>query len=109
MVKLDKATFIKLAEAYINDYDFLSELDSKKRELADKYGIEKDFLGMDYFGGKLTETVFDLLGEEFAYWYCDCDKDFDKYNKGVELPDGTHPTASCLEDLWEYSCKQEEE
>ena len=101
--QVDKATFIALAEAFVKDYDYLDALDNSQRELADKYNIEPDFLGLPYFGGNLFPTVSNLLGDDFSYWYYDCERDFDKFNKNIEYKDGSHPDVHSLEDLWEFS------
>lgn len=103
--QVDEATFVALAEAFIKDYSYLDELDNAQRELADKFGIEKDFLGLPYFGGNLFTAVSNLLGDDFSYWYYDCEQSFEKFNDGVTLKDGTHPDVHSLSDLWDFSKK----
>lgn len=109
MTPLDKETWLKLAEAYVKDFSYLDKLDNVKRQLAEEHGIEKDFLGLDYFGGNLFNEVSTLLGDDFSYWYFDCERDFKRYNKNTTYPDGSHPKVKNLADLWEETCKQENE
>lgn len=106
--QVDEPTFLALAEAYVKDYSYLDELDNMQRELADKYTIEKDFLGLPYFGGNLFTAVSNLLGDDFSYWYYDCEQSFDKFNKNVTFKDGTHPDIHSLSDLWAFSKNLEE-
>lgn len=101
--KVDRPTFVTLANAYVKDFGYLNELDNTTRALADKYSIEKDFLGIPYFGGNLFNVVLDLLGDDFSYWFYDCEKSFDKFNENVTFSDGSHPDIHSLEDLWKFS------
>lgn len=106
--RIDEKTFVTLAEAYIKDYGYLNELDNTTRALADKYNVEKDFLGIPYFGGNLFSVVSDLLGDDFSYWHYDCEQNFEEFNKRITFPDGTHPTVHSLNDLWAFSAVEAE-
>ena len=106
-MKLDKQEFIKLAEAYLKDDEYLTKLDSATFELAKKYDIEQDFLGLTFSqGSNLFRAVYELLSDSddwFGYWLCECEKDFDKFNRNVTLKDGTHPNIHSLEDLYDFA------
>lgn len=106
--KVDRNTFVALAKAFIKDYSYLDELDNTQRSLAEKFGIETDFLGLPYFGGNLFDTVIELLGDDFSYWYYDCEQSFDKFNENITFPDDTHPDIHSLEDLWKFSRVEQE-
>lgn len=105
-MNLTKEQFIRLANAYQKDDEYISTLDSFMRENAERFGIETDFLGLDFgFGSNLFREVYSLLQDEddnFGYWLCECDKDWDKFNKNITLLDGTHPNCHSFEDLYDF-------
>lgn len=80
----------------------------QKIRVAEKHGVDTDFIGTDYFSGPMTSAVEGLLGEDFCYWYYDCNESFSKFNNGVTLPDGSHPDVHTLEDLYDFSKREEE-
>lgn len=104
-----KEVFVILAKAYKKDMDYLNELDNLIREKATQYGIETDFLGLPYFGGHMSNEILELLGDDFSYWYYDCESDFNKFNKNIKFPDGSHPKVYSLEDLFDFSKEEQEE
>ncbi len=104
-----KEVFVLLAEAYKKDMDYLNDLDNTIRNKANEYDIETDFLGLPYFGGHLGHEVLDLLGDDFSYWYYECECDFEKFNKNIEFPDGSHPKVYSLGDLFDFSVVKEED
>ena len=101
--KVSKEDFIPLAEALVEFKSYFDELDNSRRELAKKHNIETDFIGNDYFGGRLESAVLDLLGSDFEYWFYDCEKDFETFNKAVTLKDGKKPNVRNLSDLYDLS------
>ena len=104
----DKEVFVALAKAYINDVTYLDELYDTTCNTAQKYNIETDFLGFTYFSGKMGETILDLLGDDFSYWYYECDQSFEKFNDNIEYSDGTHPEVYSLSDLFDFSTEESE-
>lgn len=104
----DEEIFIALAKAYINDVTYLDELYDMTHNTAQKYNIETDFLGLTYFSGKMGETILDLLGDDFSYWYYECEQSFEEFNKRITFADGTHPTVYSLNDLWAFSAVEAE-
>ena len=69
--KVDRQTFVTLANAYVKDFGYLNELDNTTKALADKYSIEKDFIGIPYFCGNFFNVFADLLCDDFSYWFYD--------------------------------------
>lgn len=106
---MTKAEWAKLAQAYADESGYWDELYSAKRELAKKHHIETDFIGNDYFFGPLASVALEMLGDEFSYWFYDCERDFDALNSKITHPDGSHPDVHSLEDLYEYSRKEDDE
>lgn len=106
---MTKEEWVKLAEAYADESSYWEELYLSKRKLATKYHIETDFIGNDYFFGPLALAALEMLGDEFSYWCDECGRDFDVFNSKITHPDGSHPDVHSLEDLYEYSRKEDDE
>lgn len=101
--KLSKEAFIKLAEAYSKQEKYENELKSSVHSLAEKYKIYTGFIGLTNTSDLIMDVVLDLLGDDFSYYFYDCEESFDRFNKNTTLADGTHPNVKDFGELWEYS------
>lgn len=99
---MTKTEWLKLAKAYIAESGYWHELYELKIKTAEKHGIGTDFVGNDYFDGPLTTAIEDLLGDDFCYWYYDCDQSFEAFNKRTTFADGSHPNVKSLEEIYDY-------
>lgn len=99
---MTKLEWIKLADAFIKEAGYWSELYETKIKLAKKHHIASDFIGNDYFSGPLTSTIEDLLGEDFCYWLYDCGQSYKLFNEKTINKDGTHPDVQSLGELYDY-------
>lgn len=99
--RLSKEAFIKLAEAYSNQKNCEKELNDSINFIIKKYKNYIGFVGPDL----IADVILNLLGDDFSYYFYDCNEDFDKFNKNNTLADGTHPKVNNLGELWEFSQK----
>lgn len=106
--KLSKEAFIKLAEAYSNQEKYENELNSSLKSITKKYDVYLDFVCLPIDSGLIMNVVLDLLGDDFSYYFYDCNKDFDRFNKNTTLADGSHPNVKDFGELWEFSQKYSE-
>lgn len=103
--KLDKKAFIKLAEAYSKQENYEKELSNNLETINEKYKVYMGFVGFPSASDLIMDVVLDLLGEDFSYYFYDCNESFDKFNKNTTLADGTHPNVKDFGELWEFSQK----
>ena len=103
--KLNKEAFIKLAEAYSKQENYEKELSNNLETINEKYKVYMGFIGLSNSSGLIMDVVLDLLGEDFSYYFYDCNESFDKFNKNTTITDGTHPTVKDFCELWEFSQK----
>lgn len=103
--RLNKEAFIKLAEAYSKQENYEKELSNNLETINEKYKVYMGFVGFPSASDLIMDVVLDLLGEDFSYYFYDCNEDFDKFNKNNTLADGTHPKVNNLGELWEFSQK----
>ena len=101
--RLNKEAFIKLAEAYSKQENYEKELSNNLEAINEKYKVYMGFIGLSSSSDLIMDVVLDLLGEDFSYYFYDCDESFDKFNKNTTLADGTHPNVKDFGDLWEFS------
>lgn len=103
--KLNKEAFIKLAEAYSKQENYEKELSNNLETINEKYKVYMGFVGFPSASDLIMDVVLDLLGEDFSYYFYDCNESFDKFNKNTTLAGGTHPTVKDFGELWEFSQK----
>lgn len=103
--KLSREAFIKLAEAYSKQENYEKELSNNLEAINEKYKVYMGFIGLSSSSELIMDVVLDLLGEDFSYYFYDCNESFDKFNKNTTLADGTHPTVKDFGELWEFSQK----
>lgn len=101
--KLSKEAFIKLAEAYSKQEKYENELKSSVHSLAEKYKIYTGFIGLTNTSDLIMDVALDLLGDDFSYYFYDCNEDFNKFNKNTILGGETHPNVKDFGGLWEFS------
>jgi len=100
---MTKSEWLKLTKAYIAEAGYWYELHKTKIRIAKAHSIDTEFIGTDYFSGPMSSAVEGLLGEDFCYWYYDCDQSFEEFNKRVTFADGSHPNVHSLEELYEFA------
>jgi len=103
--KLSKEDFIKLAEAYSKQENYEKELSNNLETINEKYKVYMGFIGLSNSSGLIMDVVLDLLGDDFSYYFYDCDGSFDKFNKNILLEGGKHPNVNNFGELWEFSQK----
>lgn len=103
--KLNKEAFIKLAAAFSNQENYEKELSNNLETINEKYKVYMGFVGFPSASDLIMDVVLNLLGEDFSYYFYDCNESFDKFNKNTTLADGTHPTVKDFGELWEFSQK----
>ena len=108
MAELNKEAFIKLAEAYIKQEKYEKEVDDIVEFVHKKHSVDRSFIGSPISSEIIMEAVEDLLGEGFCYYFYDCRKDFNEFNRRNFLPDRTHPNIKNFGELWEFSQRQDE-
>lgn len=108
MSKLSKEAFIKLAEAYSKQENYEKELSNNLEAINEKYKVYMGFIGFPSASDLIMDVVLDLLGEDFSYYFYDCNESFDKFNKNTTLADGTCPTVKDFGELWEFNQKNME-
>lgn len=106
---ISKEQYVHLAEAYIRQGEYEYELQDTVRQTAKKYGLSTDFLGRSEETGIIMGAVLDLLGDDFSYYFYECDGDFAKFNDGVCSMEGKHPNVHSLEDLYDFTMEEENE
>lgn len=106
---ISKEQYVHLAEAYIQQEKYEDELRNTIKLTAKKYGQRGDFLGLCSGDGIIMEAVLDLLGDDFSYYFYECDGDFAKFNDGVCSMEGKHPNVHSLEDLYDFTMEEENE
>lgn len=104
---MNKESWLILAKAFIADQDAWKEMTEALSRIARKANTDFDFRDLPYNAEQLTGGVVSVLGEEFSYWYYDSGKDFEKFNKGITMPDGTHPNVHNLDELYEFGKNEE--
>ena len=107
--KLSKETFIKLAEAYTKQENYEEELNESIISIIKKNKTYKGFARFPAFSDLIMNVVLDLLGDEFKYYFYNCSEDFNRFNKGHILADGTHLNVKDFGELWEFIHKFETE
>lgn len=100
---MDETTFVELAKGYIKQEKYEESLYKAITKTAEEHGQEKDFLGLCIGTNSIMNPVLVALGNDFSYYHYDCDDDFDRFNKGTVLADGTHPDVHSLEDLYKFA------
>lgn len=103
---MNKENFVKLAKGYIRQEKYEDEFRDLVYSTADKYGQDKDFLGLPLGTNKIMSPVLDILGDDFSYFHYDCGDDFEKFNNNIKLADGGHPNVHSLEDLYDFAKEQ---
>lgn len=103
---ITKKQFVKLVEAFISQSDYEEEVSKMILETAKKYGKDADFLGLTCDSSWLLDALLDIMGGDFAYYYYDCNKSFEQFNKNVTMADGGHPDVHSLEDLYDFAVKE---
>ena len=63
------------------------------------------FVGFPNASDLIMDVVLDLLGEDFSYYFYDCNQSLDMFNRNTTIADGTHPTVKDFGELWEFSQK----
>ena len=105
---LDKETYIKLAEAYCKQHKYEEEVRESVLELARKYGLYTDFIGLCSSADLVMNVLYEILGDNFNYYFYEFGKSFEKFNNNVTLEDGSHPNVQNFGDLWEFENGEEE-
>ena len=103
--KLSKEAFIKLAEAYSKQENYEKELSNNLEAVTEKYKVHMGFIGLSTSSELIMDVVLDLLGDDFIYYFYDCDESFDKFNKNILLEGGKHPNVNNFGELWEFNKK----
>ena len=103
--KLSKEAFIKLAEAYSKQDNYEKELNNNLNSIIEKYKIYTGFVGFPISSDLIMDVVLKILGEDFSYYFYDCNEDFNKFNKNTLLEGGKHPNVNNFGELWEFSQK----
>ena len=98
--------FVKLAEAFIAQVEYEEEVSKMILKTAKKHGKQTDFLGLTYDSSGLLDALSDVLGYDFCYYYYDCSKSFEQFNKKITMTDGSHPDIHSLEDLYDFAVKE---
>ena len=105
---LDKETYIKLAEAYCKQEAYEEEAKKGILEVAEKHNVYLGFICLPTNSDLIMGVVYEILGDNFSYYFYECDKSFEKFNKGVTLKDGSHPNVQSFGDMWEFENGAEE-
>ena len=81
--KLSKEAFIKLAEAYSKQENYEKELSNNLKAVTEKYKIYTGFIGFPISSDLIMDVVLKILGEDFSYYFYDCNEDFNKFNERI--------------------------
>ena len=103
---ISKEQFVVLAEAYIRQERYEDEVQDRTKDIAKKHGQGTEFLGVSVGTDIIMGAVLDLLGDDFSYYFYECDGDFAKFNDGVCSMEGKHPNVQSLEDLYDFTMKE---
>lgn len=103
--KLNKEAFIKLAEAFSKQENYEKDLRSHLNLITKRYKICMGFIDLPNTSELIMDVVLDLLGDDFSYYFYDCNASFDKFNKNILLEGGKHPNVNNFGELWEFSQK----
>ena len=103
--KLNKEAFIKLAEAYSRQENYEKELSNNLETINEKYKVYMGFVGFPSASDLIMDVVLNLLGEDFSYYFYDCNQSLDMFNRNTTLADETHPNVKDFGGLWEFSRK----
>lgn len=103
--RLNKEAFIKLAEAYSKQENYEKELSNNLETINEKYKVYMGFVGFPNASDLIMDVVLDLLGEDFSYYFYDCNQSLDMFNRNTTLADGTHPNVKDFGELWEFNKK----
>lgn len=103
---ITKTQFVKLAEAFMAQVDYEEEVRKMILETAKKHRRDADFLGLTCDSSWLLDALLDVLGDDFCYYYYDCSKSFEQFNKKITMVDGSHPDVHSLEDLYDFAVKE---
>lgn len=106
---LDKETYIKLAEAYCKQEAYECKVRESVKNIADEHDVYTGFIGFTISTQLIMSTILKLLGDEFDFFFYECDRSFDKYNSSITHKDGSHPDVKDFGDLWEFESKLHEE
>ena len=101
--KLSKEAFIKLAEAYSKQENYEKEVSNNLETINEKYKVYMGFIGLSSSSDLIMDVALDLLGDDFSYYFYDCNEDFNKFNKNTILGGETHPNVKDFGGLWEFS------
>ena len=105
---LDKETYIKLAEVYCKQQKYEEEVKESVLELARKHGVYTDFIGLCSNADLVMNVLYKILGDNFNYFFYECDRSFEKFNNNITLADGSHQNVQSFGDLWEFENGEEE-
>lgn len=100
---LSKEAFIKLAEAYSKQEKYEKELSNNLETINEKYKVYMGFVGFPSASDLIMDVALDLLGDDFSYYFYDCNEDFNKFNKNTILGGETHPNVKDFGGLWEFN------
>lgn len=103
---IPKEDWVNLAKAVETQYLYERDLDEAMKKIALDHGVATDFLGLPFSSDVLFEAVSKVLGEEWSYWFYECDRLFTVYNSNITYADGTHPNVCSLEDLYDKIAKE---
>lgn len=98
---LDKETYIKLAKAYSNQEIYEDKVRESIKAIAGEQGAYVGLIGLPVSTSLIMDAVLDVLGEEFSFFFYDCDRNLKEYNSIMTLDDGSHPDVKDFGDLWE--------
>lgn len=111
---MNKDSWLALAEAYCKDQKYYNMADAAVRNVREKMKEEDEYTDFDYQSPfspyqaeLLINGVLKVLGDDFSYWFYDCNRDFDKFNEGITLADESHPSVHSLSDLFEFAKDKE--
>lgn len=99
---VNKEVFIKLAQAYINQDAYEDDVYEAVVDAAKRHNVTHDFLGNMLNTDVIMGAVLDVLGDDFSYFYFECDADFEKFSENVD-EDGIHPEVRDLSDLYDFA------
>lgn len=103
---ISKEQFVKLADAYMRQDKYESELESAIFKVARDNEHPVDFLGLPYQSHLVSKAVLDVLGDDFGYYYFYCGGSFKQFNKNIQFKDTSHPDVKNLDDLYDFAVKE---
>jgi len=107
---MDYKTFKMLAEGFMKQSNYSRELREVMVRTAEKHHATTDFLGLPFDDSPALNAILEAIelfdtSQTFAYFFYECDADYDKFNKNISWEkDGKklHPDCHNLKDLWHY-------